>query len=117
MLPVNPAAAGQTILGQTCVASLGDLRGQPDILDIFRRPDAVPAIVEEGLRLFPKLRCVWLQIGIVSDDAADLCARAGVPLVQNRCPKIEHQRLFGELRKAGFATGVISSRRPSIKGP
>ncbi|MEM7490668.1 MAG: CoA-binding protein [Pseudomonadota bacterium] len=110
VVPVNPGHAGETLFSETVRADLSSVEGPVDVLDIFRRPEVVPAIVAEGLRVLPGLRCVWLQIGIVSPEAEALCDAAGVTIVQDRCPKIEHQRLFGELRKAGFATGIISSR-------
>lgn len=111
VVPVNPGAAGRTLLGETVRGGLAEVEGPVDILDVFRRPEAVPAVVEDGLRRFD-LRCVWLQIGIVSTEAEALCREAGVAFVQDRCPKIEYQRLFGELRMGGFATGIVSSKRP-----
>ena len=80
------------------------------MLDIFRRSDAVPGLVEEALVAFPTLKTVWMQIGVEHAEVAAMLTERGIDVVQNRCPKIEHQRLFGELRKAGFATGVISSK-------
>jgi predicted CoA-binding protein len=110
VVPVNPKIAGATLFGETAVGSLAEIAGPVDVLDVFRRPEAVPALVAEALRVLPGLGCVWLQIGVTSPEAEAMCAEAGVTIVQDRCPKIEHQRLFGELRKGGFATGVISSR-------
>jgi predicted CoA-binding protein len=110
VVAVNPKAAGMALFGGTVVAGLGEIKGRVDVLDVFRRPEAVPALVEEALRVLPGLGCVWLQVGVVSPEAERMCDAAGVTIVQDRCPKIEHQRLFGELRKAGFATGIISSR-------
>lgn len=107
---VNPVYAGQTLFGKDIVAELSDIRQPMDVLDIFRRPEAVPAIVEEGLATLDGLKCVWLQIGIVSPEAEAMCNAAGVTIIQDRCPKIEYQRLFGELRMGGFATGIISSK-------
>lgn len=110
--PVNPGHAGERLFGAEVAASLTEIDGPVDVVDVFRRPEAVPAIVAEALARFPQLRGVWLQIGVVSAEAEAMCAEAGVAIVQDRCPKIEHQRLFGELRMGGFATGIISSRRP-----
>ncbi|PPB79590.1 hypothetical protein LV82_02761 [Albidovulum inexpectatum] len=112
VIPVNPGHAGQTILGQTVypdLASIPDEAGV-DMVDIFRRPDAVPAIVDEAMTHLPRLRTIWMQIGVEHPEAARKAEAAGLSVVQNRCPKIEYQRLFGELRMGGFATGVISSR-------
>jgi hypothetical protein len=66
--------------------------------------------VDEALAAFPGLRVIWMQIGVENADAAARAEARGVTVIQNRCPKIEYQRLFGELRMGGFATGVISSR-------
>ncbi|UWQ19309.1 CoA-binding protein [Jannaschia sp. M317] len=112
VLPVNPGSAGQVLFGQRILADLSEIREQVDFLDIFRRPEAVPAIVEAGLRDLPGLGCVWLQVGIISPEAEEMCREAGVTIIQDRCPKIEYQRLFGELRQGGFATGIVSSRLP-----
>lgn len=110
VVPVNPRLAGERHFGETAVAELSDVEGRIDVLDVFRRSEAVPAIVDAALRDLPGLACVWLQIGVTSDAARSMCREADVTFIEDRCPKIEHQRLFGELRKAGFATGIISSR-------
>lgn len=108
--PVNPGVAGTVLFGREVVAGLRDLPGDVEMLDIFRRSEAVLPIVEEALEVMPALRVVWMQIGVVNHAAADRARERGVAVVMNRCPKIEYQRLFGELRMGGFATGVISSR-------
>jgi len=110
VVPVNPGLAGQSLLGATVVGSLSEIEGPVDMVDIFRRSEAVPAIVDEALALFPDLGTIWMQIGVEHAQAAELAKARGVDVVQNRCPKIEYQRLFGELRMGGFATGVISSK-------
>ena len=110
VVPVNPGLAGQSLLGATVVGSLSEIEGPVDMVDIFRRSEAVPAIVDEALALFPDLGTIWMQIGVEHAQAAELAQARGVDAVQNRCPKIEYQRLFGELRMGGFATGVISSK-------
>ncbi|WP_245667590.1 CoA-binding protein [Neptunicoccus sediminis] len=112
VIPVNPAYAGQELLGETVRGDLSDLKDEPiDMVDIFRRSEAVPPIVEDSLALFlPQLQTIWMQIGVRHAQAAAQAEAAGVTVIQNRCPKIEYQRLFGELRKGGFNTGIISSR-------
>jgi len=110
VIPVNPGISGQTLFGETVRASLSDCPAEVDMVDIFRRSDQVPPLVAEAIAHLPKLRTVWLQIGVVSDEARALAEGRGLDFVQNRCPKIEYQRLFGELRMGGFNTGVISSR-------
>ena len=96
--------------GQTVRATLSEITEPVDMVDIFRRSEAVPPIVDEALEAFPDLRTIWMQIGVIHAEAAEVARARGVDVVMNRCPKIEYQRLFGELRMGGFNTGVISSR-------
>ncbi len=110
VIPVNPGHAGKMLFGQTVCASLSEIEGGVDMVDIFRRSEAVPAIVDEALRVFPDLKTVWMQIGVMHDEAAKTAEARGVTVIQNRCPKIEYQRLFGELRMGGFNTGIVSSK-------
>ncbi len=110
VIPVNPGHAGKMLFGQTVRAALSDISEPVDMVDIFRRSEAVPPIVDEALNAFPNLRTIWMQIGVEHADAAAKAQASGVDVVMNRCPKIEYQRLFGELRMGGFATGVISSK-------
>ncbi|MEP1520295.1 CoA-binding protein [Ascidiaceihabitans sp.] len=110
IVPVNPGHAGKTLLGETVVGSLSDIEKPVDMIDIFRRSEAVPEIVDEALACFADLKTIWMQIGVEHAEAAALAQARGVAVIQNRCPKIEYQRLFGELRQGGFATGVISSK-------
>jgi predicted CoA-binding protein len=110
VVPVNPGLAGQELFGETVYATLSDIPFDVDMVDVFRRSDAVPAIVDDALARWADLQTIWLQIGVEHADAASVAQARGVTVIQNRCPKIEYQRLFGELRMGGFATGVISSK-------
>ena len=110
VIPVNPGLAGQTLFGETVYATLADIPFDVDMVDIFRRSDAVPAIVDEALARWPDLGTIWMQIGVEHAEAAATAEARGVDVIQNRCPKIEYQRLFGELRMGGFNTGVVSSK-------
>ena len=110
VIPVNPGHAGKSIFGREIVASLSDIESEVDMIDIFRRSEAVPPIVDEALERFPDLQTIWMQIGVRDADAAARARALGVTVIMNRCPKIEYQRLFGELRWGGFNTGVISSK-------
>ncbi|MFO7920381.1 CoA-binding protein [Rhodobacteraceae bacterium W635] len=110
VIPVNPGHAGKTLFGEPVVAALSDIVDRVDMVDIFRRSEAVPAIVDEALVQFPGLKTIWMQIGVQHEEAAAKAEACGVQVIQNRCPKIEYQRLFGELRMGGFNTGIISSR-------
>ncbi len=95
VVPVNPGLAGQTLLGQKVAASLGDIEGAIDMIDIFRRPEHVPAIVDEALTAFPDLQTIWMQIGVVHEEAAEVARARGVDVVMDRCPAIERPRLIG----------------------
>ncbi|WP_138933612.1 CoA-binding protein [Roseovarius arcticus] len=95
VVPVNPGLAGQTLLGQKVAASLADIDGDIDMIDIFRRPEHVPAIVDEALATFPDLQTIWMQIGVVHDEAAEVARARGVDVVMDRCPAIERPRLIG----------------------
>jgi predicted CoA-binding protein len=110
VIPVNPGQAGNRLFGETIVASLKDIDVPVDMVDIFRRSEAVPEIVDEALEVFPKLQSIWMQIGVMHEEAAQKAEARGVDVVQNLCPKMEYQRIFGELRKGGFNTGIISSK-------
>lgn len=110
VIPVNPGHAGKQLFGETVRASLSDISEPVDMVDIFRRSEAVPPIVDEALAQFEGLKTIWMQIGVEHAEAAAKAEARGIDVVQNRCPKIEYQRLFGELRMGGFATGVISSK-------
>jgi len=107
---VNPGLAGQILFGETVQARLSDIRFDIDMVDIFRAPDAVPPIVTEALARWPNLGTIWMQIGVVNEAAAAEATARGVRVIMDRCPKQDHQRLFGELRKGGFNTGIVSSK-------
>jgi predicted CoA-binding protein len=109
VIPVNPGHAGETVFGRKVVAGLSDIEGAVDMVDIFRRSDHVPPIVDEALNL-EGLSTIWMQIGVCHEEAAAKARAQGVDVIMNRCPKIEYQRLHGELRMGGFNTGVISSK-------
>ncbi|MEX5599596.1 CoA-binding protein [Pseudophaeobacter sp. C1-32P7] len=110
VIPVNPGHAGKRLFGATVRASLSEIDEPVHMVDIFRRSEAVPPIVDEALELFADLQTIWMQIGVENAEAAAKAEARGVDVIQNRCPKIEYQRLFGELRMGGFATGIISSK-------
>ena len=110
VIPINPGNEGKELFGETVRASLSDVEEPVDMVDIFRRSEAVPPIVDEALETFPDLGTIWMQIGVEHPEAAEKARARGVDVIMNRCPKIEYQRLFGELRMGGFNTGVISSK-------
>ena len=110
VIPVNPGHAGKTLFGETVMADVTEAPAETDMVDIFRRSEHVLPIVAAALDALPNLRTVWMQIGVRNEEAADMARTRGVHVVQDRCPKMEYQRLWGELRKGGVATGLISSR-------
>ncbi len=105
--PVNPAY--DEVLGRKAYPTLFDLPEVPDIVDVFRRHDAIPEVVDQAIEVGAKV--VWLQLGLRHDEAARRAMDAGLKVVQDRCLKIEHARFSGRLHLAGFNTGVVSSRR------
>ncbi|MEX2518179.1 MAG: CoA-binding protein [Paracoccaceae bacterium] len=115
VLPVNPVYAGQSVFGAEIAPSLAALaaRGERvDMVDIFRRSAEAGAVVDEALEhlLDHGLKVIWMQIGVVDEDAAARARAAGVEVVMNLCPKMEYQRLHGELSMGGFNTGRLSSK-------
>jgi uncharacterized protein len=90
VVPVNPGLAGQDILGQRVVATLAEA-GPVDMVDVFRESAAAPGIARQAVAA--GARALWLQLGVLSDEARDIAAQAGLVFVQDRCPAIEIPRL------------------------
>ncbi len=109
VIPVNPRYAGQEILGQHVYGSLSEIPRPVEIVDVFRKPQDVPPLAEEAVSIGAKV--LWLQLGVVNEEAAARARAAGLDVVQNRCVKIEHARFFGGLNLVGMNTGVLTSRR------
>ncbi len=107
VVPVNPRE--KEILGRKCYASLRAVPGPVEVVDIFREPSAVPAIVEDAIAMGAKV--VWMQLGVIHEAAAERARAAGLEVVMDRCMKIEHARFFGGLNTMGLNTGVFSARR------
>jgi predicted CoA-binding protein len=118
VIPVNPGLVGQSILDQPVAARLEDLVAPVDMVDIFRASDAALEVTRSAIALKEKLglKVIWMQLGVVHDEAAALAEAAGLKVVMNRCPKIEYGRLSGEIGWSGVNKGVLSSRRPLL-GP
>lgn len=107
--PVNPRYAGQEILGQKVFAGLADVDRPVDIVDVFRRPEEAPELARQAAAIGAKV--LWLQLGVVNDEAGRIAREAGLEFVQDRCVKIEHARFFGGLNLVGMNTGVVTARR------
>ena len=108
VIPVNPNY--ESILGETCYASVAAIPGGVDIVDCFRKPGEMPALAREAVAKGAKV--LWMQLGIRNDEAATIAGTAGLAVVQDHCVKIEHARIMGGLNWAGVNTGVISAKRP-----
>lgn len=100
VIPVNPRLAGRTWDGQPIYAKLQDVPESIDLVDVFRRPEFTPEAVKDAVAVGAK--AIWLQLGIVNDDAAEIARQAGVPFVQDRCTQIEHLRLIRGLALPGM---------------
>jgi uncharacterized protein len=118
VVPVNPGLAGNEILGQRVYASLSEVPGPVDIVDVFRGSEAALDIAREAIAEKHRLglKVLWMQLGVRNDKAAAEAEAAGLKVVMNRCPKIEYGRLSGEIGWAGVNAGAISSKRPLL-GP
>tara|TARA_B100001287_G_scaffold120732_1_gene101758 strand:- start:21 stop:488 length:468 start_codon:yes stop_codon:yes gene_type:complete len=110
IIPINAGHGGKNFFGQVVKCSIDEIDEPVDMVDIFRKPEAVPQIVDDSLAKLKGLKTIWMQIGIKHESSAQKARQLGLNVIEDRCPKIEHQRLFGELRKSGFATNIISSR-------
>ncbi len=108
VIPVNPSYP--QILGEKCYPSLKDVPEQIDIVDCFRKSADIEPIAAEAIAIGAKV--LWMQIGVTNEKAADQARKAGLEVVQDRCVKIEHGRLFGGLNWVGVNTKVISAKRP-----
>jgi uncharacterized protein len=111
IVPVNPSQAGKReIMGRRVYASLREaaVDHSIDIVDVFRPSPEAAGIAREAVEIGAKV--LWLQLGVVSEEAAAIARAAGLEVVMDRCCKIEHARFFGGLRTIGLNTGVVTSR-------
>ena len=107
VVPVNPKE--KEILGETSYPSLSEIPFPVDVVDVFRRPDAVPGIARDAVAIGAKT--LWLQFGVISPEGARIAEEGGLPVVMDRCMKIEHARHLGRMHWLGFNTGVVTARR------
>ena len=108
IIPVNPLY--DEVLGERCYPSLRDIEHKVDMVDLFRRPDELMPLVDDAIAI--GARTLWLQLGVINEEAAQRAEAAGMRVVMDRCVKIEHGRLFGGLGWFGVNTGVVSAKRP-----
>lgn len=107
IVPVNPRES--EILGETSYPSLLDIPFHVDVVDVFRKPDAVPAIAREAVQI--GAGSLWLQFGVISPEGAAIATEGGLGVVMDRCIKVEHARHMGRMHWLGFNTGNVTSRR------
>jgi predicted CoA-binding protein len=118
VIPVNPGAAGKTILGQPVYAALKDVPAPVDMVDIFREAKYAPEIAREAVAQKDRLgvKVLWMQLGVLSPEAEKIAADAGLTVIMDRCPKIEHGRFSGEMGWLGINRKVIDNRKPLLFG-
>jgi predicted CoA-binding protein len=116
VIPVNPGAAGKTILGQPVYATLKDVPAPVDMVDIFREAKFAPEIAREAVAQKDRLgvKVLWMQLGVISPEAEKIAADAGLTVIMDRCPKIEHGRFSGEMGWLGINRKVIDNRKPLL---
>ncbi len=107
VIPVNPHE--ERILGEQVYASLRDVPGHIDVVDVFRNPAAVPDLASEAVEV--GAGALWLQFGVISPEGAQIAQDGGLDVVMDRCLKIEHARIRGRMHWMGFDTGVIAGAR------
>lgn len=113
IVPVNPAQAGKgKIMQRRVYADLAEAAASHshpiEIVDVFRPSREAPGIARQAIEIGAKV--LWLQLGVINDEAARMAREAGLAVVMDRCCKIEHARFFGGLRTIGLNTGVVTSR-------
>lgn len=117
VIPVNPGQAGNEILGETVYASLSEIPGKFEMVDIFRNSAAAGPVTEEAIAVAEEkgIQVIWMQLGVINEAAADKARDAGLTVVMDRCPKIEFGRLNAELSWGGFNSRIISAKRRKVR--
>jgi predicted CoA-binding protein len=114
--PINPGLATKEILGQRVYATLKDVPAPIDMVDIFRASEAAPGIVKEALEEKDRLslKTIWMQLGVINEEAASMARAAGLTVIMDRCPKIEYGRMSGEIGWMGINRKLIDNRKPLL---
>ena len=107
VIPVNPRET--EILGEKSYASLTDVPGHIDVVNVFRAPSALPGIAQEALAV--RAGALWCQFTVINEEGARIAEAGGLPVVMDRCIKVEHARYVGRMHWLGFNTGEITSSR------
>ena len=94
VIPVNPTV--NEVLGRKCYSSIADIPERIDIVDVFRKSEDVPAVVDDMLKKKDWIKVLWMQLGIHNEDAEKKAKENGIDVVYNRCMMEEHKRLFGD---------------------
>jgi predicted CoA-binding protein len=116
VIPVNPGQADKEILGRKVYASISDVPAPVDMIDIFRNSEAAGPITDEAIANKERLgaKVLWMQLGVINEDAAKRAEAADFTVIMNRCPKIEYGRLSGEIGWMGVNRRTIDNRRPLL---
>jgi predicted CoA-binding protein len=114
VIPVNPSAVGKEILGQKVYGTVSDLPAPVDMVDVFRNSEAAGPITDEVIANKERLgvKVLWMQLGVINEEAAKRAEAAGLTVIMNRCPKIEYGRLSGEIGWYGVNRRIIDNRKP-----
>ncbi|MEO3429845.1 CoA-binding protein [Pelagibius sp. CAU 1746] len=117
VIPINPGHAGKQILGETVYASLAEVPGTFEMVDIFRNSEAAGPVTDEAIAVAEEkgIEVVWMQLGVINEPAAERARAAGLRVIMDRCPKIEFGRLNAELSWGGFNSRIITSKRRRVR--
>lgn len=111
VIPVNPRES--TVLGEKSFASLADVPVPVDIVNVFRAPDALPGIAREAVAIGAK--ALWCQFTVINEEGGRIAEAGGLPVVMDRCIKVEHARYVGRMHWLGFNTQRITSVRGGLQ--
>ncbi len=112
IIPVNPNEAGNFILDEMCYGKLTDIPIKIDMVDVFRKSEECLSIAKEAIKIKPNV--FWMQLGVTNEKAIKLVKKNGIEVIYNKCPKIEHSRIFGSLGSGGFYSKLISSKKQNL---